>query len=167
MRELDADLGSIAILGQYYFNGEGYPDSNLLKAATFLQQNIAANGLAIADESEQPDSYQAPPALRVSDLTNWGRHYVAASVNWSGMFDSDVSISIFGLVNLSDQSGIVTPSVQFPVLDTMSVSISGRLTFGNTGDEYTNPSALIDPEAVPKGGTASISVSVGLSEGSF
>jgi hypothetical protein len=158
--------GSIAALGQYFFNGEGYPDSMLLKPAAFLLQNTGTNGLAVGADA-QPEAYEPPPDLRVTDLRNWGRHYAAASIGWNGIGGSDVSLSVFTLMNLSDLSGIVSPSVRFPLFDSMSVALSGRLTFGNPGDEYTNPAALIDPEATDSGGTFALTAAFGLGGGSF
>lgn len=166
LKELEEDRGSLLFLGQYFFNGEGYADSSLLEAAAFLAQNPDTNGLAL-DESAQPDDYAEPPALGFGDLSNWGRHYAAASLGWTGILGSDLGVTLFGLLNLSDLSGIVTPALQFPLLEEFSLSVSGRLTFGDQGDEYTNPAALFTGEDDATGGTFGLTLSIGLGGGSF
>ena len=167
LKDLENNLGSLSFFGQYFYNGEGYAHSDMLKPAVFLLQNADTNGLTIADAAEQPESYEAPPELRTTDLSNWGRHYIAANAGWSNIGDSDFSVSVLFLANLSDLSGIISPAIQFPFLDTMNISVAGRLTFGNFGDEYTNPAALINAESENHGGTFSISVSASLSGGGF
>ena len=159
--------GSLAILGQYLFNGDGYGDSDLLEASAFLFQNPDTNGFAIADTEAQPEDYAPPPDLAASDLANWGRHYAAASANWLSIANTDISLSLFALVNLSDLSGIISPSLNFRFLDTFSASVSGRITFGDPGDELTDPAGLFSADGEAGLGTLAISVSIGLGGGSF
>lgn len=161
------NAGSLAILGQYLFNGDGYGDSDLLEASAFLLQNPDTNGFAVADAAAQPEGYAPPPDLVASDLANWGRHYAAVSANWSSIADTGISVSLFGLVNLSDLSGVVSPSVNFRFLDTFSASVSGRITFGDPGDELTDPAGLFSIDDAPGLGTLAITVSIGLGGGSF
>ena len=166
-RDLESSGGSIGLIGQYWFNGEGYADSTLLTPATVLFQNPGTNGLAISEPESQSDDYEPPPDLAVTDITNWGRHYVALTGNWSEIFGSDLSFSILAITNLSDLSGIVTPSLSFPLLETFTMSLNGRLSFGESGDELTNPAALIGGSDEEFGSTLSLTVSVGLGGGSF
>ncbi len=168
IKEFENDAGSLALVGQYFYNGAGYADSSLLEPAAFLLTNPGYNGLAIVDENEQPEDYEAPPTLAAGDLQNWGRHYVAVSAGWSNIADSDIGFSVFAISNLNDLSGIVTPSLSLSLLDnTFSVGINGRLTFGDPGDEFTNPAALFggnDEEGAP---TFGLTVSVSMGGGSF
>lgn len=152
---------SLALIGQYLFNGEGYTDEEpgLLPAAAALLLNPAQNGAIVAD----PDA--DPPAIGVGDLTNWGRHYVGATASVSNVLIDDLSLSAFGLVNLSDFSGIVTPAITWRFLDRFSLGLSARFTFGQSTDEYTDPASLLTgADAAP---TFGITLDLGMPGGSF
>ena len=168
LEELEEKAGNLALIGQYFFNGEGYEDSTLLEPAYFLLQNTAYNGLIIADANAQSQGYEDPPALAISDLLNFGRHYGAITVSWNDIFDSGLGFSIFALANLTDLSGIITPALSFDVLDVFNVGISARITFGDEGDEYTNIASLLgNSENEDLGSTLALSLSVSLGGGSF
>ena len=161
------DGPSMVFVAQYFFNGDGYAtdQASLLPAAARLALNSDENGLFIANEDDQPGGYEDPPALGFGDLTNWGRHYAAATLSVSGLLLDDLSISIFGLVNLNDLSGIVTPAISYSFLDRFSASLSGRFTFGPTYGEYTDPAALYSNEdAMP---TFGVTLSLSMPGGSF
>ncbi|MBU0935661.1 MAG: hypothetical protein KKI09_04515 [Spirochaetes bacterium] len=155
---------------QYFFNGPGYPDSSLREDAVYLLNNPDTNGLAISDTAAQPDDYEEPPALRNSDLNQWGQHYAALSLGWNGIADSDLSASAFLLMNLSDLSGIANLSFSYRFFSRVSASIGGRLSFGPDGGEYTNPAAVFgganDPD-VYKGPLLDLTIDVSLGGGSF
>lgn len=164
--ELKRAPGSLAVVGQYYYNGEGYPDSRLLKPAAFLQQNPEYNGLALPEEA-QSEEYESPPDLSFGDLSSWGRHYAALTAAWNNIFESDVSISLFNLTNLNDLSGIISPSVSFTFIDVFTVSAGVRMTYGNKNDEYTNPASLFGLAGDSDGATAAFTLSVSMGRGSF
>jgi hypothetical protein len=158
---------SLALIGQYFFNGEGYADdqTGLLPAATRLLLNPDENGQAIPNPDDQPEGYEEPPALRFTDLSNWGRHYVGATASVSNLLVDDLSISAFALVNLSDYSGIITPAVTYRFLDRFSLGVSGRFTFGDSDDEYTDPAALVTgSDAAP---TFGLTLDIAMPGGSF
>lgn len=151
---------------QYFFNGDGYAadDHGLLSAATRLLLNPAENGLAIDNADEQPDGYTPPPALGFGDLANWGRHYIGATVGLSDIFDH-LGITVFGLVSLTDFSGIATPALSVSFLDRFSANLSARFTFGGPHGEYTDPDALFTGgEAEP---TFGMSLDISLPGGSY
>lgn len=153
------DGPSLLLIGQYFFNGEGYDDSvdGLLPAAARLVLNPGENGLAGGEDT--------PPALGFDDLTNFGRHYLGATVSLSSLLVDELSLSLFGLMNLTDLSGIVSPSVSYSFLDRFSASLSARFTFGPPDGEYTNPQTLFTgTEADP---TLGITFSVSMPGGSF
>ena len=158
--------GSLALIGQYYYNGEGYPDSRLLKPAVFLSQNPQYNGLALPAEA-QTEEYENPPQLSISDIASWGRHYAAVTLAWSNIFGSEIAVSVFNLTNLNDLSGIVSPSVSFNLIDLFGITIGLRMTYGDDADEYTNPASLFGLSGERKGGTAQLSLSVSMGNGSF
>jgi len=159
--------GSIAIIGQYYFNGEGYADeiTGLRPASARLLANPDENGLAIADADAQPDGYTDPPSLGVDDLVNWGRHAVGLTASYSNIFDTNLGISCFLLLSITDWSGIVTPALSWSFLDKFSASASARFTFGDEDDEYTDPAALLASE--PAEPTFGLTVSISMPGGSF
>jgi len=161
------DSVSLALIGQYFFNGEGYADetAGLLPAAARLQANAGENGLTIADAESQPEGYEDPPALTFGDITNWGRHYLGLTVSLSNIFDTDLGLTAFGLVNMSDWSGIVTPAISYRFLDRFSISGSARFTFGEESDEFTNPGSLFS--GGPAEPTFGITISLSMPGGSF
>lgn len=158
---------TLVMVGEYFFNGDGYPaeESDLLPAAARLLLNPGENGLAIENPDAQPAGYEPPPDLAPGDLVNWGRHYLGATLSVGGFLLDELSFALFGLVNLADLSGIVSPSLSFGVLDRFSLSASARLTFGGERDEFTDPEALFTgDDAAP---TFGLTLSVRMPGGSF
>jgi hypothetical protein len=165
LRTFTEDRGSIAVIGQYWFNGEGYKNSGLLEPAYYLALNPNTNGLLIQNEEDQPEGYEDPPTLNLSDLTNFGRHYAGLTVNWE-VFDTGLNITMLAVANLSDFSGILLPAVSYKFFDYLTLSVNGRFTFGQAGDEYANPEALF-PGSELTGTTMSFTVSLSLGSGAF
>ena len=157
---------SLLAVAQYFFNGEGYADAadGIFPAAYRLLLFPAENGLAL-DPAEQPDDYQAPPGLTFADLFYWGRHYFAGMISATDLFGTNLGISLFGMVNLSDLSGIVAPTLSYSFLDRFSVSLATRFTFGDGNDELTDPTALLRG-AVPAP-TLGLTLSVTMPGGRF
>ncbi|MFP4377671.1 MAG: hypothetical protein ACLFP4_11565, partial [Spirochaetales bacterium] len=159
--------GTLLIAGQYFFNGEGYSGEvdGLLPAAARLALNPTENGRLILNPAEQPEGYEAPPALGFDDLANFGRHYLGATVSVSGLPWDRVSVALFGLVNLSDFSAIVSPTISISFLERFSVATSLRFTLGPSDGELTDPASLfLGQEATP---TAGLTISVSMPGGSF
>lgn len=162
------------IIGQYFFNGDGYADkrfgdgSSLLENAMYLLNNADSNGLALPDD-QQGDNYEEPPALGNSDIMNFGQHYLGISISFSEMFDTDLGFSLFWLGNLSDWSGIISPSLSYKLFDKASVSLSARMTYGQKGDELMNPQALFaaDEDNSPQVPTFDLTLSFSLGGGNF
>lgn len=152
---------SLLVAGQYFFNGDGYADEveGMIPAAARLLLFAGENGLAL-DAGEQPADYEAPPALSLADLSSWGRHYAAATVAATDLFGTDLGISLFSLVNLSDLSGIISPAISCSFLDRFSVSFAARFTFGDANDELTDPASVLtgDEPAPTFGVTLSVSM---------
>ncbi len=171
MHEFENDAGSIMFAGQYYFNGEGYgrdvPDG-LLEAAYRLSLNAGENGLAL-DADEQPEGYEDPPALGTGDLVNFGRHYLGGLISWSSIFNTDLSFTTLVIANMTDLSGMVIPTFSYSIMDYISVAAGMRMTFGEVGDEYTNPAALLGlgGDDAWKGPTMSLTLECSIGGGSF
>jgi len=158
--------GSLIVVGQYFFNGEGYEDSvpGLLPAAARLALNPGENGLAL-DPAEQPDDYVPPPTLGLTDLANWGRHYFGGTIAVSDLPVDDLSLSALALVNLSDLSAILVPAINYRFLDRFSMSLAARFTLGESDDEFTDPAAmLLGGEAEP---TVGLTLTVSMPGASF
>jgi hypothetical protein len=157
---------SVIAIGQYYFNGEGYAYTpGLLPAAARLLLNPGENGLTIDNPNDQPEGYEDPPALAVGDLANFGRHYLAGTVALSGLFVDELTVSLFGLWNLSDMSAILGPSVSVSFLDRFSASIAARFTLGPSDGEYTDPAAVFAGDTPAP--TLGLTLSVSMPGGSF
>jgi hypothetical protein len=161
------DTLSLAVIGQYYFNGEGYSNdiTGLLPAAVRLLANSGENGLVIDDPEEQPEGYEAPPALGIGNITNWGRHYLGLTLALSSILETNLGLTAFGLVNLSDWSGIITPAISYGFLDRFSVTASARFTFGGENGEFTDPGAVLSAE--PAEPTFGFAISVSMPGGAF
>ena len=127
---------NLSFSGQYYFNGEGYEDQDLISPT---QLDLLPVG-----------------SLLQSDLLETGRHYGAASANWSKMWGSDFTLSVFFIENFSSFSGMIKPAISWGGLDNIDVSLSLSRMFGDTGEEYS-----------PFGETAAISLGVSIGGTSF
>ncbi len=134
---------SMAVIGQYFYNGEGYDGSvpGLLPAAAELLLNPTLNADYRAP-NDRPEAYEAPPTLGFTDLTNWGRHYGAITASVSDLFAQGLSLSVLGLANISDRSGVLIPAIRYQFLEAFSLGLSARFTFGPEDGEFTDPSAL-------------------------
>ena len=170
MHDFEDDAGSLMLVGQYFYNGEGYNSDvpGLLEAAYRLNQNAGENGLAL-DAADQPDNYEDPPDLGTGDITNFGRHYAGAMISWSSIFDTDLSFSTLAIANLSDLSGMVIPTFTYRIIDYVSIAAGMRMTFGEEGDEYTNPIALLGfgGDDAWRGPTMSFTLNCSIGGGSF
>lgn len=166
LKSFSEERGSIALIGQYWFNGEGYQDNDLLEAGYYLALNPNTNGLLIQDEEEQPEGYEDPPALTFNDLLNFGRHYAALTVNWE-IFTTNINFTVLALANLQDWSGLFVPAVSWKLFDYCTIACNARFTFGDPGDEYTNPQALFPGNDDMPGSTLTIGVSISLGSGQF
>jgi len=110
----EGDLG-FSLIGQYYYNAEGYSDTDLY---TGILQKYKTSQLSLAD---------------ISPL---GKHYGGA--NLSVTLTDTISTGVFWYGNMSDLSGLVRPSVTWNPSDYVKVSFSLNMNYGK-GDttEFT------------------------------
>lgn len=110
---------------QYYYNGEGYKDQQVIGDARKIY-------LAVS-QSEYADkvAHVVP-----SDLFSTGRHYLAGMLSWNGMFDSDFSSMLTVVSNLSDKSGMVNTSLSLPAFSSIRPSVGANFTYGELGSEF-------------------------------
>jgi hypothetical protein len=114
---------NLSMFAQYLFNGQGY-----------LNYNYSALLAAALD-----------PGIRITraDILYPGRHYLAASVGWSEFFDSDFGLSLLYLANLSDGSGLITPTITWDPIDHASLSTGLSISYGGSGDEYAPTDGIL------------------------
>ena len=160
------NIFSFSAVAQYFWNPMGYKDSHLLESAYNLFLNPGENGLTVEEEARE-EKYKPPPDLRFQDLVNFGRHYAAASFNFGEIAGTDLSVNLFGLINLSDFSGIANTSLSYRIFEHARITAGCRLTFGKPGDEYTNPAALISGNSETNGPTMDITLEAALGGGNF
>jgi hypothetical protein len=117
---------NLSLFAQYFFNGQGY------------EKPYDYEGLieSTSDFLPPPPETPTPAIITSADILYPGRHYLAASVGWSELLDSDFSLSLLYIANLSDRSGLVIPNVTWQPIDHVSLSTGFRFSYGESGDEY-------------------------------
>jgi hypothetical protein len=127
---------AFSIAAQYFFNGEGYNNTDFYDAVIPL----------LFSED-----------ITIKDLNNPGMHYAALTTSFS--FNTHIGTSVTALSNLSDGSGIIIPRITYTGIKNLTVSLDTRFTFGKDGTEYTQNMSSIGDSAW------SISPSVSISFG--
>jgi len=119
---------NITAVAQYYYNGEGYSDSD----RTALFNSFAS----------QPALVQTAILLSIANgsITNFplfsGQHYAAGYLSFSEIGGSDFSAAATGIMNISDLSGLVQPSVTWQIADYLKLTFSTTFVFGADDTEY-------------------------------
>ena len=130
---------NISIAAQYLYNGEGYDNKDILKDNMAGVMQMIGAGL-----------------LSSGDIAMPGIHYAASSLMWNGMFNTDLSFSIFWIGNLSDSSGQVMPGISYKVFDKLKAYLKIPFTYGDEGYQYTQ-----------NGSTVSVSLELSMGSGAF
>ncbi len=130
---------NITLTGQYLYNGYGYKDPD------FLKDNEQGIGFLIGADK-----------LSIDDLSSPGQHYGASLFNWRSMFDTDLSIKLFWMGNLTDGSGKIIPEFLIQPIDELEISVGVPVTYGEEGDQFT-----------PDESTVSVSLQFSLGCGRF
>ena len=119
---------NITAVAQYYYNGEGYADSEKSSSIAALD-TLLSTPLPAATKTT---------LTGLSKLFAYGsgRHYAAASLSFSEIGGSDFSASLLGLANFSDLSGLVQPSVSWQIADRLKLTGSVLFFFGASDTEY-------------------------------
>lgn len=116
----DDELYTFSVSAQYYFNGLGYADPQV------LTDNPGAVGALLGSGD-----------LAVGDLQGRGRHYAALNLSSPDFAKTDLTPSVFWLSNLGDSSGLVSASVRYSGLDFFTPSLEYRANYGAPGAEYS------------------------------
>ncbi|HTX71717.1 MAG TPA: hypothetical protein VMC79_02740 [Rectinemataceae bacterium] len=103
----------ITLLAQYYYNGEGQTKLSAEEAYAYY----------VSD----------PGAI---DRIRLGTHYGFVSLSWGQFLQEDLTATVYAISNLSDGSGMVSPSLSWQLFDYLAISIGATFTFGAPGTEY-------------------------------
>ncbi len=120
---------NITAIAQYYYNGEGYADSERSSSISALNTLLS---MPLPDATKT-----ALTGLSKLFAYGSGRHYGAASISFSEIGGSDFSASLLGLANFSDLSGLVQPSVSWQIADRLKLTGSALFFFGASNTEYS------------------------------
>ncbi len=134
---------NLSFSGQYYYNGEGYKDSDIVNV--FETPQLFGSGIVSSEPSEI-----------AAFLMDSGMHYGAANASWREMFGSDFSLSLFFIENFSSLSGMIKPTISWSGMDNIDISLSLSRMFGDAGEEYA-----------VAGSTAAVSLGVSIGGTSF
>ncbi len=169
-------LGSVLLAGQYLYNGDGYADIELAHADETLLQIATLVALQQAGIVPAPPGAELvdpdDPTIALADLAplTTGRHYVGATAGLSEIAGSGFGVSAFGLANLTDFSGLVSPTISYSFLNRMRISAGATFTFGAPGTEFGNPATRFPGEdgGFPDDGPlVTLNLSLSLGAGSF
>ena len=150
-------------LGGYYMDS----DNNITVSASYFYNGEGQTG---ADAKTVYSYFMLPANQSKADRMHFGTHYVSASFSKTKLLVDELSFSVYGLGDLSDQSFLVSPSLTWQFFDYLSLALASTLTFGADGSEYptlmsaafaaSNPSLFGKP-------SASISLTATLGSGAF
>jgi hypothetical protein len=128
----------ITTVVQYYFNADGYPDSEILRERADEIPLLFADGLT------------------ASDLVETGRHYTAAQISWREIVNTPISATVFWLSGFTDLSGSVTASLSWEPWDHVRL-----------GGEVRHEYGLANSELAPEGRRLSATLSASVGAGRF
>jgi hypothetical protein len=148
-RYSNTDLDA-SVIAQYYYNGEGYTDPELIGHALGTVVLVETGLLPAATIDESGGD------IGVADLTRASPHYATVVASLSEVFGTDLSAGLLWQGNLSDGSGLVAPSLTYRLFERGSITAQTTIAYGPDDREFTNLGARM---------SASLSVSLG--SGSF
>jgi len=130
---------NLTIVGQYYYNGEGYSNSD-------RDSLVSQAKLAIAAAFPNPATMASLSASLSSLISGSGQHYAALMLSKGELFSlEDLSASVIAMANLSDLSGLVKPSISWSVVDNFKLTLSPMFLFGPSGSgEFSMAGDLVN-----------------------
>jgi hypothetical protein len=123
---------NFSALAQYFYNGEGYTDTNR-DSLTAAGKAALANAMFFGDVNDLSNIGSALAQV----ILGSGLHYAAVNISKGEIFWEDLSVSALVLANLSDFSGIVKPSATWKFSDNFSITASPTFVFGPEDGEYS------------------------------
>ncbi|MBN1649329.1 MAG: hypothetical protein JW874_14930 [Spirochaetales bacterium] len=121
---------NFTIIGQYYYNGDGCPNTEYDNGQSMYEYAMIFYGLG---------------DLTAADLVNFGQHYLGLSVNFAEIADSDFSLLSYVLLSMSDWSGIAAVTLSFEPFERFVVKLTPRMMFGQDGDEFLPVTDIPNP----------------------
>jgi hypothetical protein len=146
-------------LGGYYMN----TDNNITVSASYFYNGEGQT--AVSAREAYVGYYMNPASPENSikiDTIKFGTHYAGLSFSKTKLFFDELSFSVYGVANLSDQSGLVSPSLSWKFFDYVTAKLGATLTFGAAGSEY--PTMLNPSTGKPK---MAVSIGFDLGGGAF
>ena len=127
---------NLTIVGQYYYNGEGYAPTD---------KETLVDDAYIAMAQNPASSAQLLAALS-GLISGSGQHYAALMLSKGELFAiEDLSASVIAMANLSDLSGLVKPSISWSVTDNFKLTLSPMFLFGPSGSgEFSMAGDLVN-----------------------
>ncbi len=123
VRYLQADW-HVSVIAQYYYNGQGSRDAAGASAAN------AAYALQL--QGSPPSG----PRLSQADVFQPGRNYLAGNASWTDIRGSKVDLALFSEANLSDGSGVVSPSVSVTPFRSFTATFAPFISYGPDNSEF-------------------------------
>ncbi len=116
----------LSITAQYYYNGQGYADHAKERAA-FSAYALQLRGMP-----------PLGPALSQADVFQPGRNYLAARASWTDILNSRVDLALFYEGNLSDGSGVTSPSISFTPFRYFTLTFAPYISYGGDNTEFVS-----------------------------
>lgn len=113
------DFFGVSAAGQYFYNGIGYDNVDVLR------DNQAALGIFFQNGDLNP-----------SDLRYAGKHYSAVNLSLTDLFETDFGLSGFWLAGWSAITGSVTGTVTWAPSDYAAVDVYYRFAYGDEFSEF-------------------------------
>jgi hypothetical protein len=125
VRYLQADW-HISFIAQYCYNGQGYADSAGERAAKAAYTLQAQGTPPLGPQLSQSDAFQP------------GRHYLAGQISWTDILSSRVDLAVFYEGNLSDGSGVTSPSISFTPFRNFMLTFAPWISYGADNTEFVS-----------------------------
>lgn len=140
--------GALSSSGQFWFNGEGYPDPSLAI--------LAKNDPRIVAKTILP-----------GDLENPDRYYSALNLSFSNMFKSSATVAASWFGAFGGATGRITPSISYAFNEDFSLTAKVPINYGAVSAEFSPSGFQYSPTLEAKlFGNSQVSFSVPIVPGS-
>ena len=127
---------NFTFVGQYLYNGQGY---GTLSVQDILQAVMDRAG---GQPASEPTLNAASIASTFGGLGQIGMHYGVIYMSWTSIANSKADVSMLGIMNFSDGSGYVSPTVAFTMFTYLKLSVGASLSWGAAGTEFADPTGF-------------------------
>ncbi|HET6485218.1 MAG TPA: hypothetical protein VFH83_02290 [Spirochaetia bacterium] len=123
-------------VAQYLYNGQGY---DTLSVQDILQAVIDR---ALGQPAGEPTLNTATLASDFTGLGQIGVHYGVIYLGFTSIANTKTDFSVLGIMNLSDGSGYVNPTVSFTMFTYVKLSLGASASWGAAGTEFADPTGF-------------------------